>query len=125
VGDGATVTSIMVDVQLDHDDKAPIYEQVAAEIRRAIANGEVGAGERLPPARDLAAVLNVNHNTVLRALRDLRDEGVLEFRRGRGVTVAADAPRRSVIDDKVRDLLRTARQLGYGKQEVIELITRA
>jgi len=119
------LTSIMVGVQLDLDDKVPIYEQVAAEIRRAIANGEVGPGERLPPARDLAAVLKVNHNTVLRALRDLRDDGVLEFRRGRGVTVAADAPRRSLIDDKVRELLRTARQLGYGKHELIELIARA
>jgi hypothetical protein len=48
----------------------------------------------------------------------------LEFRRGRGVTVAADAPRRSAIDDKVRELLVTARQLGYGKQEVIDLIAR-
>jgi DNA-binding transcriptional regulator YhcF (GntR family) len=122
---GAMLTSIMVDVQLDLDDKVPLYEQVAAELRKAIANGEVGPGERLPPARDLAAVLKVNHNTVLRALRDLRDEGVLEFRRGRGVTVAADAPRRSVIDGKVRELLRTARQLGYGKRELIELIARS
>jgi DNA-binding transcriptional regulator YhcF (GntR family) len=112
----------MFDVHLDLGDCTPLYEQVAGQIRRAIANGEVGPGERLPPARDLAAVLKVNHNTVLRALRDLRDEGVLEFRRGRGVTVAADAPRRGVIDDKVRDLLRTARRLGYGKQEVIDLI---
>ena len=78
----------MVDVQLDPDDRLPIYEQVASEIRRAIANGEVTSGERLPPARDLAAVLNVNTNTVLRALRMLRDDGVLEFRRGRGITVA-------------------------------------
>jgi DNA-binding transcriptional regulator YhcF (GntR family) len=54
----------------------------------------------------------------------LRDEGVLDFRRGRGVTVAADAPRRSAIDNKVKDLLATARQLGYGKQEVIDLIAR-
>jgi DNA-binding transcriptional regulator YhcF (GntR family) len=115
----------MVDVQVDPDDRLPIYEQVASEIRRAIANGEVGPGERLPPARDLAAVLMVNTNTVLRALRMLRDEGVLDFRRGRGVTVAADAPRRSAIDDKVRELLVTARQLGYGKQEVLDLIANA
>ena len=44
-------------------------------------------GERSPPAKDLAAVLGVNTNTVLRSLRVLRDEGLLEFRRGRGVSV--------------------------------------
>ena len=53
----------------------------AGEIRRAIAEGEAKPGER-SPAKDLAAVLDVNTNTVLRALRMLRDEGLLEFRRG-------------------------------------------
>ena len=66
----------------------PLYEQVAAEIRRAIAEGEAGPGERLPLAKDLATVLGVNRNTVLRAMRVLREEGLLEFRRGRGITVA-------------------------------------
>jgi DNA-binding transcriptional regulator YhcF (GntR family) len=115
----------MVDVQLDPDDRLPIYEQVAAEIRRAIAIGEVDPGERLPPARDLAVVLNVNTNTVLRALRMLRDEGVLEFRRGRGVSVAADAPRRTPIDDKVRELVDLARQLGYAKHELLEMVAKS
>jgi DNA-binding GntR family transcriptional regulator len=66
---------------------------IAAEIRRAIADGEAKPGESLPPAKDLAAVLGVNTNTVLRALRLLRDEGLLEFRRGRGISVAATPER--------------------------------
>ena len=65
-------------------DPAPLHQQVAGQIRRAIAEGEARAGDRLPPAKDLAAVLGVNANTVLRALRELRDDGLLEFRRGRG-----------------------------------------
>ena len=63
---------------------------VAAEIRRDIANGDVRPGQRLPPARDMAAVLGVHANTVLRALRVLRDEGVLEFRRVECVTVCGE-----------------------------------
>jgi DNA-binding transcriptional regulator YhcF (GntR family) len=122
--DGASITSIMLDVQLVADDRIPIYEQVATEIRRAIATGECHPGERLPPARDLAAVLHVNANTVLRALRLLRDDGILEFRRGRGIRVTEQAPQRSAIEDHVRDLLTAARQLGYSKAEVIELIGR-
>jgi GntR family transcriptional regulator len=82
---------------VDRDDALPLHEQVAAEIRRAIADGEAGPGDRLPPARDLAAVLGVNSNTVLRALRMLRDEGLLEFRRGRGVTVAGTPQHGAVL----------------------------
>jgi DNA-binding transcriptional regulator YhcF (GntR family) len=53
----------MLDVKLDRRDPLPLCDQVCAEIRRAIADGEIGPGERLPPARDLAAVLQVNTNT--------------------------------------------------------------
>src|SRR5213079_91785 len=82
------MNSTMLDVKVDRSEPTDLYEQVAAEIRRAIAEGEAKPGERLPPAKDLAAVLGVNTNTVLRALRMLREEGLLEFRRGRSVTVA-------------------------------------
>ena len=99
------------------------YEDVAAELRRAIAEGEAKPGERLPPARDLAAVLGVNTNTVLRALRRLRDEGLLDFRRGRGVTVAG-TPERGALVAQARELVRTARRHGYTVDELLELVTR-
>ena len=83
------MASTMLDVNIDRSGPLPLHDQVAAQIRRAIADGEAGPGERLPLAKDLAAVLGVNKNTVLRALRILREEGLLEFRRGRGITVAA------------------------------------
>ncbi len=118
---GASLTSIMLDVKLSRDDPVPLYDQVCAEIRRAIADGEIGPGERLPPARDLAAVLNVNTNTVLRALRLLRDEGLLEFRRGRGVTVTGSA-RRGAVLARARELVQFARRHGYDRDELIRLI---
>jgi GntR family transcriptional regulator len=111
-----------VHVQVDFDELTPLHEQVAAEIRRAIAEGEVLPGERLPPARDLAAVLGVNSNTVLRSLRQLREEGLLEFRRGRGITVVGDAPEKSVLIAKARELVRLARSQGYRRDELIEII---
>ena len=97
------------------------FEEVAAEIRRAIADGEAKPGERLPPARDLAAVLGVNTNTVLRALRLLRDEGLLEFRRGRGVSVAG-TPERGAVVTRARELVRFARAHGYAPEELARLI---
>jgi GntR family transcriptional regulator len=112
----------MDSVRVDFEDSTPLHEQVAGEIRRAIADGEVGPGERLPPARDLATVLGVNANTVLRALRALRDEGLLEFRRGRGITVAGNAPSRSAVVTQARELVCLARRHGYGREEVVRII---
>lgn len=112
----------MIPVQVDPGDPMPLHEQVAGEIRRAIADGETHPGDRLPPARDLAAVLGVNHNTVLRALRALRDEGILEFRRGRGVTVVGAAPQRSAVIAMAQELVRFSRQQGYRRTELVHII---
>ena len=111
----------MLKVRIDRDEPLELHEQVAAEIRRAIADGEAGPGDRLPPARDLAAVLGVNTNTVLRALRRLRDEGLLEFRRGRGVTVAG-TPQRGAVVARAKELVLFARRQGYRREELLELI---
>ena len=108
-------------VKVDRNDSMPLHDQVAAEIRRDIASGTVGPGERLPPAHDMAAVLGVHTNTVLRALRNLRDEGVLEFRRGRGVTVSGE-PERGVIWAQARELLTQARRLGLQREDVVSII---
>jgi GntR family transcriptional regulator len=106
---------------IDRDEPTDLHEQVAGEIRRAIADGEAKPGERLPPTRDLAAVLGVNTNTVLRALRTLRDEGLLDFRRGRGVTVAG-TPESGAVIARARELVAFARAHGYRRDELIKLI---
>jgi len=108
-------------VKLDRDNPLDLHGQVAAEIRRAIAEGEAKPGERLPPAKDLAAVLGVNTNTVLRALRQLRDEGLLEFRRGRGITVTG-TPEHSAVIEQARELVHYARTHGYKPDELIQII---
>ena len=111
----------MLGVKINRDRPVPLHDQVAGEIRRAIAEGEAAPGERLPPARDLAAVLQVNTNTVLRALRLLRDEGLLEFRRGRGVHVAG-TPERGAVLARAREFVQFGRRHGYQPDELIDLI---
>lgn len=111
----------MIDVKVDRDSPTDLYVQVAGEIRRAIAEGEAKPGDRLPLAKDLAAVLGVNRNTVLRALRLLRDEGLLEFRRGRGVTVVR-SPARGAVVHKARELVDFARCNGYRVDELVQII---
>ena len=106
---------------VSQNDPVPLHEQVAGQLRRAIADGEAGPGERLPLAKDLAAVLGVNKNTVLRALHILRGEGLLDFRRGRGITVAG-TPERGALMTRIRELLDFAQQQGYRPAEVVALI---
>ena len=110
-----------MEVRIDRSDPTLLHNQVAAEIRRSIADGEAIQGERLPPARDIAAVLQVNTNTVLRALRILREEGLLEFRRGHGIRVAG-SPERSVVSARARELVAFARDHGYKREELIAII---
>jgi DNA-binding GntR family transcriptional regulator len=106
---------------VNKNDPTDLYEQVAAEIRRAIADGQARPGERLPPAKDLAAILGVNTNTVLRSLRLLRDEGLLEFRRGRGISVAG-TPERGAVVQRAKELVSFARSQGYQVDELVQII---
>lgn len=100
---------------------APLYEQVAAEVRRAIADGEAKPGDRMPLAKDLATVLGVNTNTVLRALRVLQDEGLLELRPRRGITVAGTSEKSAVLT-KAREFIAFGRHHGYQIDELIALM---
>jgi GntR family transcriptional regulator len=109
---------------VDRSDPTLLHEQVAAEIRRAISNGEAKPGERIPQARDLATVLGVNTNTVLRALRLLRDEGLLEMGRGRAITVTG-TPDQGAVIAKVKELVELGRHHGYRRDELIAMIQRA
>jgi GntR family transcriptional regulator len=111
----------MIGSRLDAADSTPLWQQAAAEIRRSIAEGEIKPGERMPLARDLATVLGVNRNTVLRALHELRDEGLLEMRQGRGITVAG-TPERGAVLARARELVAFARKQGYRPDELIEMI---
>lgn len=100
----------------------PLHQQIAVSVRRAVDEGVLVPGERLPPATELAAVLQVNPNTVLHAYRSLREEGVLEFRRGRGARVCAVAATRGAILDATKQLLALGRAHGCSPESLAELL---
>ena len=111
----------MQTLKIDKHEPVALHDQVAAEIRRAIAEGEAAQGERLPPAVDLATVLGVNKNTVIRALHILREEGLLDFTRGRGVRVVG-TPQRGAVLTRIDELLTFARTQVYRQDEIVALI---
>src|SRR5688572_13268101 len=113
-------------LRLDPSAEEPLFAQLVAQVRLAVARGEVAGGDRLPAARELADSLDVNIHTILRAYQELRDDGVIELRRGRGAVVA-EQPRRdhATLLRAVETVVREARALGMTPQATAALVKEA
>jgi GntR family transcriptional regulator len=109
-------------ITVDEAASEPLYRQIAGQLRRAIADGSVGVGDRLPPARDLAASLAVNMHTVRHAYQALHAEGLVEMRRGRGVSVVSSAVDRADLGLTAHDLVTRARRLGLSDTDIVRLV---
>ncbi len=103
----------------------PLFEQLAASIRAAVIAGDVAAGERLPAARELADSLEINLHTVLRAYQQLREEGFVDLRRGRGTVVAHRAHDYAELGHRVEQLVSEAQRLGLTPGALSALIRKA
>ncbi len=99
-------------IRIDADSARPLFEQVASSVRADILTGRLTAGDRLPSAREVAASLHINLHTVLRAYQQLRDEGLVDLRRGRGAVVAASAAPLAELSDDISQLVARAAALG-------------
>lgn len=108
--------------KIDTQSSQPLHEQLAGQVRRGIAAGTLAEGGKLPPAREVASGLGVNMHTVLRAFQTLRDEGLLEVRRGRGTSVAANARSVTRHVELARRLVSEARRSGLGNREILKLV---
>ncbi|MFG2139824.1 GntR family transcriptional regulator [Streptomyces sp. NPDC048650] len=109
--------------RVDPSSTVPLGDQIAASVRGAIAGGSVRAGERLPAARALAGSLGVNVHTVLRGYQRLKEEGLIELRRGRGAVVTGAAPAaRARLGETAERLIAEARRLGLSDEEIVTVV---
>ena len=112
--------------RIDPTAPEPLFAQVAAQVRTAASRGQLAPGERLPAARDLAESLDVNLHTVLHAYQDLRDEGLIELRRGRGAVVTPRAARDlEPVRHAATALAALARTAGISADTTISLVKDA
>ncbi|HRP98903.1 MAG TPA: GntR family transcriptional regulator [Terrimesophilobacter sp.] len=111
--------------RIDPETDVPLFEQLAASIRAGIIRGEAAAGERLPAARDLAESLDINVHTVLRAYQELRDQGLLELRRGRGAVVTQRTTDYTALRAAVDDAVTEARAAGVPATALAAMIREA
>ncbi len=109
---------------IDPRSPTPLYEQIAARIRLAVASGDLAPGDSLPSVRALARDLRVNPATIVQAYRDLAADGFVEMRHGQGTFVQEvsdflrDEERATRAQQMVRKLLEDGARVGVGAEEL-------
>ncbi len=107
---------------------SPLYQQIKDQIKDAILRGELAAGDALPSIRAFANDIKVSVLTVRRVYDDLEQEGFVTSQVGIGTFVSAGNvellrdSRRRVVEQKMQDMIQTAKSLGIGKDELAEMM---
>lgn len=121
----------MFHLRVDPASGEPIFEQIAFQVKGAVARGELAAGDKLPSVRELARDLVVNPNTVVRAYQTLEQDGVIIRRQGAGCFVReggtnlSEVARSRELDELVRRAVTEAFHLGFGPGEIRKAVDRA
>lgn len=114
--------------RIDPENGVAIYDQIARQVKYAVANGALRAGELVPSVRELAMLLAVNPNTVAKAYRDLQNESVLEAMRGEGLRVARQAvercrkARQRLLEERLTAVITEAQQSGLNEEDFFALV---
>ena len=109
-------------MMVDAASPVPLFEQLAASVRGEVGRGAIVAGDRLPSAREVAASLDINLHTVLRAYQLLRDEGLLDLRRGRGAVITERATEYEPLLTALPALIAEAKRLGLSSSALVALV---
>lgn len=107
----------------------PIYEQITAQIKSAIMNGELQPGDPLPSMRALAKTLHISVITTQRAYEDLQRDGFIDTMTGRGSFVAVQnkdllqEEQLRTIEEHLQTAAEIGRTHGISLEQLITLLT--
>ena len=103
--------------------KESIYEQIRIQIEKFIKAGILKPNDRLPSVRSLAEELGINPNTVMKAYQELEKNGYIYTLNKKGVFVSGNGEdNREKINSDVLNMLKTIRDEGVSKKEVLDLL---
>jgi len=113
-------------IRIDPKSGVPFYRQIIEQVKFAIANTELAAGDQLPTVRQLAVDLSINPNTVVRAYRELEIAGVLDTQQGSGTFVGKERPaidtleQQRMLDQILTELLARASSYGFTLEDILD-----
>lgn len=107
---------------IELDLSQPIYEQVLAQVRLAIARGEVELGSKISSIREMAHYLKVNPNTIMRAYQELERDQLIETRRGQGTYVTSsleivEGIKHQLATTAIQNFINAMKDLGISKEK--------
>ena len=116
-------------IQINYQDKRPIYEQVVERFRQLIVMGVLKEDEKIPSVRNLAIDLSINPNTIQKAYQELERQGFVYTVKGRGNFVSArDQWMAEESVDLLKQLKGCAKELallGVSKGEIVSAVESA
>ncbi len=111
-------------IRIDPQSPDPIFEQIAFQIKGAVARGDLSDGDKLPSVRELAKDVSVNPNTVIRSYEVLEREGVILRRQGSGCFITGktsmlnDDERKRQLSLLMRRTVTEAYHLGFSSEDI-------
>lgn len=114
-------------INLDFRDSRPVYEQICEKIKSLIISGVIKSGDKIMSVRDMASALTINPNTIVKAYKQLEQEGYIYSVQGRGYFVAEKsfAKNSTKIENLIEDTKNNLKELcflGVKKEEISEII---
>jgi len=115
-------------IVISNNSENPLYQQIKDQLKDAILKEELTEGDCLPSIRSFANDLKVSVLTIRRVYEELEKEGFVTSQIGKGTFVSAsnidllkDSKRR-LVEQKMQDMINTAKLLNISKKELIEMM---
>src|SRR5258708_22437159 len=120
----------VVAFRLDHDCGVPTYLQLVQQVEHALRLGLLDQGGQLPTVKDVAGMLAINPNTVMKAYRELEHRGLAAGRPGQGTFITGTLPRvdlaeQAALGGRLRAWVRDAVSSGLDEQGIAAMFAAA
>ncbi|CRK51954.1 GntR family transcriptional regulator [Rhodococcus sp. RD6.2] len=120
----------MVEFHINRRSGIPAYVQLVLQVKQALRLGDLNPGDRLPTAKEVVEAVTVNPNTVLKAYRELENDGLVQARPGLGTFVTRSLSKpgmaeRRALEAELTDWARTAAAAGLDRSDLEALVAAA